>query len=140
MSNEEKAKDFLEKFFESRPKEFLEKLNDNSKGLFIILRLLDQSTNEILAGDISNQLDFTTPRVAAALKNLEKKGYIRRCDSAQDARKTVVMITEEGRAALKERECELIKFVERLIDAVGEEDLNEFLRIAIKMQKAIEGL
>lgn len=136
MSNEEKAKEFLERFFENRPKEFLEKIDDNGKGMFVILRLLDQSVEDVFSGDISSRLHFTTPRVAA-LKTLERKGYVKRFASEQDARKTVVKITETGRDALKNRERVLVKFVERLIDVVGEEDMNEFLRIAVKLKNAV---
>ncbi len=137
MNNEEKAKVFLAKFYENRPNEIFEKFDDNSKGIFVILRLLEQSTDKIYSGDISRKLHFTTPRVAAALKTLEKKGYIERYVSRRDARRTVVVITEVGKNALKERENKLLRFVEELIDVVGEEDMNELLRIMIKLQNAI---
>lgn len=137
INNEDKAKLFLENFYKSRPVFFLEKLNDNTKGIFVILRLLAYSTEEIFAGDISSKLSFSTPRVAAALNTLEKKRYISRKTSTSDARKTIVNITDEGMAALKEREAELLKFVTLLIDKVGEQDLNEFLRIAVEIQNAV---
>lgn len=138
MTNEQKAEVFLENFYKNRPKEILKRLDDNSKGMFVVLQLLSQSDKELLSGDISVALDFSTPRVAVILKTLESKGYITRSVSKTDARKTVVCITEQGEKALNKRQAELVKFVTRLINDVGEQDLNEFLRIAVKMNDALK--
>ncbi len=138
MENEQKAKIFLEEFYKNRPKEILQMLDDNSKGMYVILQLLARSNKKILSGDISKALGFSTPRVAVALNTLEKKGLVKRSAFKTDARKTVVDITEQGKTALEKREAELVKFVTKLINAVGEDELNEFLRIAVKMNDALK--
>ncbi|MDE5593161.1 MAG: MarR family transcriptional regulator [Clostridiales bacterium] len=140
MDNRQKAHEFLTKFFESRPKSFFKNLDERSKGLHVILRLLDNVGGTVVAGYIAEELNMSTPRVAAALKALEGKGYIVRSSSADDRRKTVVTITEKGRAATKRDEDALIGLVSHLFDTVGEKDLNEFLRISSAISGALDNM
>jgi DNA-binding MarR family transcriptional regulator len=138
MKDEKKAREYIEKFYHAQPVMFFDKVRGNNKGLIIILRLLFQSEKEVVAGDISKNLKMTTPRVAAALKTLEKKGYIVRTTSPQDARKTIVAITDEGEKALKKQETEVVENFDYLIENVGEKDMDEFLRILNRFQNAIK--
>lgn len=138
MDNKTKAREFLAEFFENRPKGFTKPLDDKSRGLCMILHLLDNVGGTVIAGDIAEELNMSTPRVAAALKALEGKGYIVRSSSADDRRKTVVTITEAGRSAAKRDEDVLVELVSYLFDTVGESDLNEFLRISSAIKNALD--
>ncbi|MDE7107415.1 MAG: MarR family transcriptional regulator [Clostridiales bacterium] len=138
MNNETKAREFLAELFESRPKSFSKCLDDRSKGLHVIMHMLDKVGGAVVAGDIAEELNMSTPRVAAALKALEGKGYIVRSPSEDDRRKTVVTITEAGSAAAKRDEDALEELVSYLFDTVGESDLNEFLRISSAIKNALD--
>ncbi len=130
----------MTKFFECRPKSFFKNVDDNGRGLHVILRLLDNAGGAVVAGFVAEELNMSTPRVAAALKALEGKGYIVRSSAADDRRKTVVTITEQGRAAVKRDEESLIGLVSHLFDTVGEKDLNEFLRISSAISGALDNM
>ena len=141
MDKQEKAQQFLNRFFmahsKAHPKGFIKRLDDENRGLHVILRRLTEAGGSLCAGDISDDLCMSTPRVAAALKTLEGKGYIVRTRDTDDKRKTVVSVTDEGRAAAKRDEQEIIELVMYLYDTVGDDDLNEFLRISSAIADAL---
>lgn len=137
MDKQTKAKHFLQSFAQSHHKDFFKKMHDENRGLHVILHLLYESGGNIGAGDISSMLCMSTPRVAAVLKTLEGKGYIVRTQATDDKRKTVVSITDDGRAAAKRDEDSLTELVMYLYDTVGDDDLNEFLRISAAISAAL---
>lgn len=49
--------------------------------------------------DIAQDLEVTPPSVTMAVKRLEKKGYISKVRSSEDARRVRVRLTEQGRRA-----------------------------------------
>lgn len=138
MNNEQKAREFASRFFSAQPKEFFKPLDNKTKGMYAILRMLANADDEVTAGDISHALDMSTPHVAAALKTLEGKGYITRKPSVGDARRVMVRLTDAGLAEHTARENELIELVDYVLDAVGERDLNELLRIMTEIRQAVE--
>lgn len=138
MNTENRAKEFIRKFHESRPKEFFKKLDDKDKGLGLIMFMLAGATGEVLAGDISRELGMSTPQVSAALNALERKGFIVRTTAPQDRRKIVVDLTDAGRAEVAHVQQITEQTVEYLMETVGERDLNEFLRIINEIKSALE--
>ena len=138
MQDKSKVEEYLEKFFEVRPKKFFHRVDDSERGLAVILRMLDDATGEVNAGDIASELRMSTPRVAAALKTLERKGYAVRTPSAKDRRKTVVSITDVGRERVHELWREVCGIMEYLLDPVGEAELSEFIRLCGKINSALD--
>lgn len=138
MHDKAKAKEYLERFYAVRPKKFFKRLDDCEHGLFVILRMLNRATGEIVAGDIADALNMSTPRVAAALNALERKGYAVRAESQTDRRKTVVRITDEGRRAVQASEDMVLGLVEHILQSVGEADLDEFIRVSGKINAALD--
>lgn len=49
--------------------------------------------------DIAQDLDITLPSVTMMVKRLEKKGYITKGRSEEDARRVQIVLTQEGRRA-----------------------------------------
>lgn len=140
METEKKsrAKEFIRKFHDSRPKDFFKKLDDKDKGSGLIMFMLADSTGDVLAGDISKTLGMSTPQVATALNSLEKKGFVARCAARSDKRKTVVRLTDAGVAEIERVQVMTEQTVEYLMGAVGERDMNEFLRIVYRIKDALE--
>ena len=131
MKNEQKAREYAEKFFSAQPQGFFKPLDEKTKGMHLILRMLARS-GEACAGDISHTLGMST------LKALEGKGYVTREPSASDARRVIVRLTDAGRAEHDVRESELIELVDYVLDTVGERDLYELLRIMKEICGALE--
>ena len=135
MNEEQKAKFYLKEMYEAWPKNFVEKIDVKSKGLWIILHYISVSTGEVCAGDISKEFNVSTARTAVVLKTLAKKEFIETCTSENDRRRVVVKITEKGQLALKKTEDELVEFMKLLIAKIGEDDLKEFVRIFAKINQ-----
>lgn len=77
--------------------------------------------------ELMENLDLASNRLAGALKDLEKKGFITRTDSPKDRRKTIIRITELGRkttiSVKEEAENKFLYLVEKL----GVEKVENFI-------------
>lgn len=135
MDEEQKAGFYLKEMYEAWPKNFVEKIDVKSKGLWIILHYISVSTGEVCAGDISKEFNVSTARTAVVLKTLAKKEYIETSVSDSDRRRVVVKITEKGRSVIQKAQDELIEFMKLLLDKVGEDDIKEFIRIVAKINQ-----
>lgn len=83
----------------------------------------------VTAGELSEQLGFTTPRVASALNSLSKKGYIERSRNPEDKRMVIVQVTDEGKDFLIKRRQEVVGMTEQMLEKLGENDAKELIRI-----------
>jgi DNA-binding MarR family transcriptional regulator len=106
--------------------------NEWTKGLYVILRMINISEKEIVAGDIANTLGISTARVAVALATLERKKWIKKHKSVLDARKTVVELTDLGKSILKEREEELKEIIILYLNKLTDEEVMQLLNIIKK--------
>lgn len=109
-------------------------LEDGYKGLFVILKVIRDYQGKIIAGDISSKLGISTARVAVALKTLERKKYIIKHKAKEDARKTIVELTELGKKVLEDRENEILNLMDDLFDKIELEELQQLLNIINKLK------
>lgn len=109
-------------------------LEDGYKGLFVILKVIRDYQGKIIAGDISSKLEISTARVAVALKTLERKKYIIKHKAKDDARKTIVELTELGKKVLEDRENEILNLMDDLFDKLELDELQQLLNIINKLK------
>lgn len=81
--------------------EMLRRLSDNSLSLseMHMLESIGKKGDSASVTDIAQDLDITLPSVTAMVKRLEKKGYITKEKSSEDARRVQIVLTHEGRRA-----------------------------------------
>lgn len=104
-----------------------------SKGEVGILVYLTFIKETALAGELSEQLNLSSGRIAIALKGLEKKGFVKRTSGISDRRQVIVSATEAGKNhAIAEKEEGLNKTI-KLLESLGEHDALEFMRILYKI-------
>ena len=82
-------------------------------------------------------MGVSSARIAALLKHLEQKGWIRRCADELDERRVNVSLTEAGRELISERRKEAIGRVAAALRSLGEEDAHEYVRLQQKMLDAL---
>ena len=138
MSNREEAQEFLDQLRQCRAKSFFGRLDDTQRGIGFVLLYLREAEGVVYSGDLARELNVSTARIAVLLKNMEKNGLLTRSASRKDARRTIIALTPAGIAQVDEMREHILDAAELLIERVGKDDLDEFLRISMKMKNALE--
>ena len=108
-------------------------LDDGYKGMFVILRILQASETNVVAGELARIMNVSTARIARALNTLEGKNYIRRERDETDARKVVIRLTETGKQALEERKREVKAIFDPMFANLTEKETSTLFFIIRKM-------
>ena len=137
MSTRDEARELLLKIRSCRPRSFFGKVDESQRGTGFVLNYLRESDHEVVAGELARELGVSTARIAALLKTMEKNGLIVRQRSAEDARLTVVRITQAGGECYERMREQILEKIELLIEKVGKDDLEEFIRISNKIREAL---
>lgn len=110
-------------------------LADMSGGEFSALSLLlDQGS--ALPSELGRCMHVTSARVAALLRQLEQKRWVQRLRVPDDERKHPVELTADGRAIIAYRRAMAIGRVAALLEALGPEDAQEYIRLRRKLLEA----
>lgn len=127
------AQDFYELFSSHKFKKVSETIQDGFFGMYFVLKILTESVDGLSAGDIAKTFGVTSARTAVILTTLEKKGYITRQKARDDARKTIVKITNLGEIVLIERKKKLFSVLEEFLSKLNEEEARSFYSILEKL-------
>lgn len=114
-------------------RKILDLLEDGYKGMYVILRIVHDSNNDVVAGDLAKEMNVSTARIAYALNTLEGKGFIERKNEQSDRRKVVIKLTEKGENALKEREENISAVIKQTEANLTDEEFSTFFRLLSKM-------
>lgn len=110
-----------------------ENIFEVSRGEVALLTYLYDGHDGVSAKDVSCFFDVNTSRVAAILNNLSKKNYIERKEDSNDKRRIQIYITDTGKKYIQIKQSEVLQHVSGIIDEIGEEDIQEFIRIVGKI-------
>ena len=135
MGKREEAEEMLHKLRACRSKSVFGKIDESQKGIGFVLVYLWEANHEVIAGELARKLDVSTARIAALLRKMEKNGFIVRYRSLEDARQTVVQITQEGSAYVDKMKEQMLVRMELLLEKVGREDMEEFISISHKIKE-----
>ena len=138
MGKREEAQEMLYKLRACRSKSVFGKIDESQKGIGFVLVYLQEADHEVISGDLARELNVSTARIAALLRKMEKTGLVSRHRSAVDARQTVVEITQEGRTYVDKMKEQILKKMELLLEKVGREDMEEFIRISHRIKEAFD--
>ncbi len=108
-------------------------IDDGYKGIFVILRILQESECDVTAGELAKKMNVSTARIARALNTLEEKGYIMRLSEKTDARKVVIRLTKQGELALNERKKSISATLEPMFENLTEEETDVFFSLLNKI-------
>ena len=84
-------------------------------------------------GDLSRSLEVSTARVAALLGVMEGKGLIARSADPEDNRQVIVTLLPAGIQAIRTIRIQARDAVVRMLEKLGPEDAEEYLRIQKKI-------
>lgn len=98
-----------------------------------ILIYLYKENDHILVGDLTNELQMSTGRIANILKELERKGYILRIQQREDKRKYEVCLTKSGKNYSRELYADMVANHRALMEQLGETDGEQLLKLSEKV-------
>ncbi len=104
-----------------------------SRGELCLLMHLKRRNDPVLPSELSEAMSVSTARVTRLLNALEERGLIQRSMDLSDRRKIVVKLTEAGERYLKEVYKRTHRRASAVIDALGAEETETFIRIAEKI-------
>lgn len=98
-----------------------------------ILIYLYKENDHILVGDLTNELQMSTGRIANILKELERKGCILRIQQREDKRKYEVCLTKSGKNYSRELYADMVANHRALMEQLGETDGEQLLKLSEKV-------
>ena len=98
-------------------------------------RLEHSGCVSITQRDLENASHVTHPTMTEILKRLEKKGFIRCCPSENDRRCKLISSTEKAAALIDEMRTADERVFASLTGGLGEDEINELLRLTDVMLK-----
>lgn len=127
------AQDFYKLFSSHRFKKVNETIQDGFFGMYFVLRILAENVGGLSAGDIAKMFGVTSARTAVILTSLAKKGYITKQKAKDDARKTIVKITDTGEEVLAKRKKKLFNILDEFLVKLSEEEIKSFYSVLEKL-------
>ncbi|MGI5935696.1 MAG: MarR family winged helix-turn-helix transcriptional regulator [Oscillospiraceae bacterium] len=113
-------------------------LNETTAGIGAALRILYEQGGSATSGQLCELMGVSSARVAVLLKTMALKGLISKKKNVFDARITVVSLTPFGKETIMKMREEIYRQVNRIIDRVGFERLEEFIAIAKEIKEVVE--
>jgi DNA-binding MarR family transcriptional regulator len=119
----------------SRPQK---QINESMRGEHFIIQYINLQGRKVQPSEISEEMEISTARVAAALNGLEKKGLVRREIDPSDRRRILVDLTDEGHRRADEISDHMVRGVYLLFENLGLEDSRDLLRLVGRITDFME--
>ena len=100
----------------------------------------DENYYGLKTSELTNKMCITKPATSKMLNIMEEKGYIERVSNKSDRRVVYVKLTEEGEAFLKDQNRKFEIFTCKVVERMGEEDTDNFIRLFGKLYDIVEEL
>jgi DNA-binding MarR family transcriptional regulator len=133
MDYHELALDFMEKMYLLRQTKPHKQLDKSMQGECFVMQYIAHQKGSVVPSEISNIMDISSARVAAALNSLERKGMITRDIDPGDRRRILVNLTPKGEEMAKEHNRKLHERTVKLLSLLGEDDAKEYVRLTGKL-------
>lgn len=112
------------------PKAFFQTMDETQAGIGAVLRLLSETEGTVTAGRIAELMNVSTARVAVLLKKMVAKDLIVKEAHPDDARVTVVQLSEKGEQTAAAIRANIHRKIGLVIDRIGMERMLEFAEVS----------
>lgn len=140
MNIEDKADEFLLSLKSLSHITAYKLIGELSKGEIFLLGYLHSCGGTARSNALSQALGTSTARIAAAVKSMERKGWVYRESDQENKRKTMVHLTSEGHKHVMEYRERARSAVMRLLAELGEADTEDYLRITRRINEIAPGI
>lgn len=137
MDYTELAAELLKKMQMLRKAKPQKNINEALQGESFALLYIALHGGDVLPGEISNEMEVSSARVATALNNLENKGLITRRIDKSDRRKILVSLTQEGKEIALKHHQEVLENAAKMLHLLGEHDAKEYVRITGRLAEIV---
>lgn len=127
----------LEAMARNRPHKLISEL---SQGETFLLGYLLSTGGVARSSELSEAMGTSTARIAAAVKSMERKGWVYRESDQTDHRRTMVHLTSAGKEYALDYRTRARNALKELLEELGEEDTAEYLRITKRVNQIITRL
>ena len=124
---------------DSHSDNFFKRINETNRGIAALLGHLNDDDVPVTAGQISRFMNVSTARVAVLLKKMEARGFIVKETDENDARKTVVVLSELGKKKAEELHDDMCSQISEMIDRIGMERLVDFIAVSKEIRSIMKG-
>lgn len=108
-------------------------LSKLSRGEHFVLNYLLTRYGQAHPTDLSRHMVVSTARIAALLNRMEEKGLISRLPDPLDNRQIIVSLSPKGEKAIEAFRKKVIQATARMLELLGPDDSQEFLRLQRKL-------
>lgn len=108
-------------------------LSKVSRGEHFVLNYLLTHYGQAHPTDLSRHMVVSTARIAALLNRMEEKGLISRLPDPLDNRQIIVSLSPKGEKAIEAFRKKVIQATARMLELLGPDDSQEFLRLQRKL-------
>ena len=148
--NEEKIKRMLDAcYLAKRTRELLPELPEGVTPAYIqymdVIHKLQEKKERVKVSDISDTLKLPRPGVTRTVKEMEKKGYLSKTISKEDARITYITLTEKGEQLSEKYDknyySRLVEYMEDISDEEADcmiHTIDKFYRVMNERKVDIE--
>lgn len=124
----------MKKFRDSRVHK---QIDASLHGEISVLQYLARKGGDVIPSEISDVMQVSSARVAAALNSLEDKGLITRQIDMSDRRRILVRLTSAGDRQAAENRERVLSNVTEVLRGLGEQDAQEYVRIMGRLAELI---
>lgn len=105
---------------------------------FQLLATLRRNPEEVAMSQVAYQLDSSLSRLSHVVRRLETRGWVTRRTSPDDARVTLVGVTEEGLDRFRAAEAPYRRLMQEVfLDHLTPEEHEEYARLNLKLLRAL---
>lgn len=87
---------------------------------------------------LAQLLGVSKPMITAYLTSLAEKGYITKQPSSEDKRAYHILPTEQARQLVERARVDMVRQLETLMNALGQEDFDKFVDLAWRANDILE--
>lgn len=138
MASTEEIQKIIKELKNVRVDKVFKTFNETTAGIGAALRILHEQGGSVTSGQLCDMLGVSSARVAVLLKTMASKGLIKKEKNVLDARVTVVSLTSFGEETIRKMRDEIYKQINRVIDHVGFQRLEEFISISKEIAAVVE--
>ncbi|HOJ48507.1 MAG TPA: winged helix DNA-binding protein [Bacillota bacterium] len=140
MASTEEIQKIMKEIEKVHVEKIFKTLNETTAGIGAALRILYEQGGSTTSGRLCDLLGVSSARVAVLLKTMAAKGLIKKDKNVLDARVTVVTLTSFGEETIQKIRDEIYKQINRVIDHVGFQRLEEYIKISKEIAAVVEPL